>query len=382
MNQVADDVDARTLPEPEQVRGAGDVLRRRRRNRLAAGAAALAVAVAATAVAVTAGDLRSAPEPASPVKGWQVVRIVDVPGSGAAIVGDDSLWVVDMADGRLAQDGAAPAGDLYQLDPESGVIRDRIPEGVGGWPAVGGGAVWLMTAAGDLNVLTRVDLATHEVTRTPTSHPRTLPHGVAVVGNTLWVASPDTRELVLMDTDTLAVRKRIHVGDGTPLGARPGNVVTDGTSVWVSDDNGVLTRYDGATATRTSRLQLPARDLRLDGVDSRGVLYAHDDPPANGNTIYKIKTGTGSAPDEFGDDLHVTDDSGTSVEGVVVTAGAVWVATENPDLLLRVDPKSFKITARTPLEGLDHHSISPVTIAATDDTVWVRVDGKVVEVAP
>src|SRR4051812_30487026 len=115
MNQVTDDVDARALPEPEHVRGAGDVLRRRHRSRLAAGAAALAVAVAATAVAVTAGDLRSAPEPASPVKGWRVVRTVEVPGSGAAVVGDGSLWVVDMDQHGLTADGNAPSGDLYEL---------------------------------------------------------------------------------------------------------------------------------------------------------------------------------------------------------------------------------------------------------------------------
>src|SRR5690349_21326806 len=119
MNDLADDVDTRALPEPEHVRGLGDRLRRRQRGRLAAGAAALAVAVAATAVAVTGGNLRSAPEPTPPVTGWRVVRAVEVPGSGSAIVGDGSLWVVNMAAHRLTEDGTAPAGDLYQVDPGS-----------------------------------------------------------------------------------------------------------------------------------------------------------------------------------------------------------------------------------------------------------------------
>jgi hypothetical protein len=32
--------------------------------------------------------------------------------------------------------------------------------------------------------------------------------------------------------------------------------------------------------------------------------------------------------------------------------------------------------------GIDHESNVPIAIAATDDAVWVRVDGKVVELAP
>jgi len=377
MNELADDVDTRALPEPEQVRGLGDRLRRRRRGRLAAGAAALAVAVAATAVAVTGGNLRSAPEPTGPVTGWRVVRSVEVPGSGSAIVGDGSLWVVNMAAHRLTEDGAAPAGDLYQLDPGSGDILDRIPGGVGGWPSVGGGAVWLMTAAGELNVLTRVDLATHEVTRTKTTHPPTLPRGVAVVGNTLWVASYDTSELILMDTDTLAVRRRIHLDRGSLGPAGPISAVTDGTSVWVSDNKGAVTRFDAATETQTSRLQLPASDVRLDGIDAQGVLYAD-----NGSAIFKIMTGEGDTPDEFGEELHVTSEAKSKLTGVAVSPNAIWVATLNPDQLLRVDPTTLEVTARTALAGLNHRSNVPVAIAATDDAVWVRVDGKVVEVAP
>jgi hypothetical protein len=378
MNQLADDVDARALPEPEQVRGAGDVRRRRHRNRLAAGAAALAVVVAATAVAVTAGDPRSAPEPASPIKGWRVVRTSEVPGSGSAIVGDGSLWVVNMAAHRLTEDGKAPAGDLYRLDPESGDVLDRIPGGVGGWPAVGGGAVWLSTAAGDLNVLTRVDLVTHEVSRTKTTHPRTLPHAVAVAGDTLWVPSPHTGELILMDPHSLAVRRRIHLA-APDSGRAPNGAVTDGTSVWVADADGVITRFDGATGEQTSSLQLPVHDLGLDGIDvARDVLYAH---AADGNTLYQVIGGTGRRPDELGAELPLGS-TDIRLAGVSVGSDSVWVATYDPDLLLRVDQQTFKVTARAPLEGLNHKSNVPVAIAATDDAVWVRVDGKVVEVAP
>jgi len=378
MNELADDVDTRSMPDPDRVRRIGDEVRRRHHSRLAVGAAVVVAVAVSAAAALAARDPRSAPEPVRPVEGVRVVRTVDIPGSGAAFVGDGSLWVVDMAGGRLTDDGTAPAGDLYQLDPESGEVLDRIPGAVGGWPAVGGGAVWLSTAAGDLDVLTRVDLTTHEVTRISTSHPRTLPHGVAVVGDTLWVASYGTGELLLMDTDSFAVRRRIHLG-GQPSDQAPQGLVTDGSSVWVSDDKGVVTRFDGATGTVTSRLELPAHEVRLDGIDARGILYAN---AVRGNTVFEIVTGAGGAPDEIGRELPLTPEVDSMLGGLTLGAGAMWVATLNPDDLVRVDAESFEVTGRTPLAGLDHESNVPVAIAATHDAVWVRIDGKVVELAP
>jgi hypothetical protein len=198
------------------------------------------------------------------------------------------------------------------------------------------------------------------------------------VGDTLWVASYETRELILMDTDTLAVRRRIPFGTDSVNG-KPISLVSDGASVWVSDGDGVVTRLDATTGAQTSRLQLPATGIRLDGIDSRGVLYADN---GSGNAIFKIMTGAGGAPDEFGDELHVTSQTGGTVAAVALTAGAIWVATTGPDELLRVDLQSFQVTARGPLEGLNDKSNVPVALAAIDDAVWVRIVGKVVEVAP
>ena len=374
MNELADDVDTRALPEPDQVRQVGDRLRRRHRNRLATAAAALAVALTAAAVAV--GDPRSAPEPAGPTGGLRVVRTVEVPGSGAAFVADGSLWVVDMAGGSLTADGTAPAGDLYQLDPESGQILDRIPGAVGGWPTVGAGAVWLSTAAGGLDVLTRVDLTTHEVTRITTSHPRSLPHGVAVVGDAVWVASTGTGDLLVLDSHSLATQQSIHLGDERS-GRAPQSIVTDGASVWVSDDNGVVSRFDGLTGVRTSRVHLPAKEVRLDGIDGAGTLYAHT---LRGNSVFEITTGVGSEPDTIGRELPLTAEVDSMLGGLTIGPGSVWAATLNPDQLLRVDPASLDISEQAPIAGIDHESNVPIAIAATEDTAWVRVEDKVIEV--
>lgn len=381
MNQLADDVDTRSLPDADQIRRTGDRFRHQRRARLSVGAAVVAVAaVLATVAIITNPWTRSAPEPVSPIDGWRVTRTLEVPGSGSIIYGDDSLWVVDMKDGELAEDGTTPAGSLYQIDPGSGDILDRIPGAVGGWPNIGAGAIWLCTAAGELDVLTRVDLATHEVRRIATSDPKQLPHGTAFAAGNLWVANWSSGDLVRMDPETNQVRQTIHIGDyGT--GQAPHSLVSDGHSLWVGNDNGLITRFDGATGEQTSQLQLPLpfREVGIDGIDTRRhVLYAH---AIRGNTLLEINTGQ-SGPDRFGSELPLTKEVDGMLGGFAIGTDSLWVATTNPDRLLRIDPETFTISDRMPLAGMAHESNVPVALAASGRTVWIRVEGKVVELAP
>jgi hypothetical protein len=52
-----------------------------------------------------------------------------------------ALWVIDNKDTKLTPDGTAPAGEMYQIDPGSGDVLDRLPGAVGGWQSVGAGAI-------------------------------------------------------------------------------------------------------------------------------------------------------------------------------------------------------------------------------------------------
>jgi hypothetical protein len=379
MNQLADDVNTRLLPDADQVRRTGDRFRRRRLARLSVGGAVVAVAAVVSTVAIiTHPWTRSAPEPVGPIDGWRVTRTVEVPGSGSIIYGDDSLWVVDMKDGELAEGGTTPAGSLYQIDPGSGDILDRIPGAVGGWPNIGAGAIWLCTAAGDLNVLTRVDLATHEVRQIATSDPRQLPHGTAFAAGNLWVANWSSGDLVRIDPKTDRVQQTIHIGNyGT--GQAPHSLISDGHSLWVGDDDGMLTRFDGATGEQTSRLRLPFREVAFDGIDpDRHVLYAH---AVRGNSLLEIKTGQ-PGPDRIGRELPLTEEVDGMLGGVAIGTDSLWVATTNPDQLLRIDPETFTISERLPMTGMAHESNVPVALAASGRTVWIRVEGEVMELAP
>ena len=379
LNDLVDDVDPRNLPRPDVIRRRGDRLRWQRRARVSAGAVALALVVVLTAITVMAVHRPSGtPAPVGRIGGWRVTWTAQVPGSGGIRYGDHSLWAVDMHDGGLNSAGTAPAGALVQLDPASGQVRDRIPEAVGGWPSLGAGALWLSTAAGGLDVLTRVDLTSHAVSRIPTSRPRQLPHGVAFARGGMWVANYASGDLVRMDPESHDVLRTIHLGDATD-GRAPQSVVSDGRTIWTSDDNGLVVRRDGATGRRISQLRLPLHDARLAGIDtSRHLLYAAG---VRGTDLFEIHTPRTGA-DRVGRELHLSSPADAMVSGLATGGDSLWVATLNPDQLLRIDPDSFVVTHRAALHGVDHRSNVPVDLDAGPSTVWVRVRGLVSELSP
>ena len=379
MNQLADEtIAARAMPEPGQVRHTGDRLRQRSHRRAALAVAAAVVAVLAAAAIIYPAPQHSA-QPIGPIDGWRVTRTLHVPGSGGIVYAADALWVIDNKNTELTADGTAPAGEMYQIDPGSGDVLDRLSGAVGGWQSVGAGAIWLSTAAGDLNVLTKVDLASHEVTRFSTSLPRQLPRGSAVAAGNLWVANMESGDLVRMDPRTHQVLQTIHLGESGNGGA-PISLVTDGKIVWASTGDGIVWRIDGATGERLSLLQLPTRDPRLVGIDpSRHTLYA---TARGGKSVLEIDADQ-RGTDWAGRELRLGQSADRSLlAALAVGPDALWAATLNPDQLLRIDPDMFTITGRMPLVGVDHESNVEVDLASGGGATWVRIKGKVLELGP
>jgi glutamine cyclotransferase len=377
MNELADDVDSRVLPTPAEIRRTGEIARRRRQVRTAAWGVVLAVVVVVAAAQVIAHPFaRPAPQPIAPVGGWSVVRTVDLPGSGAVFAGGGSVWAVD--DGGQELTGAGnPAGSLYRLDPVTGEEIARIHGAVGGWPQVSAGSVWLCTAAGGLNALTRVTLDTQEVSRTTTSHPRQLPHGTAYAGGNLWAANYASGNVVLLDPATLRVRQTIHLGAAS-RGRAPQSLISDGRNVWVGDDNGLITRFDGRTGAELSHLQLPLREVRFGGIDlRRHLLYVS---MLRGNTLLQVATGGGS--DRIAGELTLDARGDSMLAAVAVGPGSLWAATTNPDRLLTIDPQTFKVLDRVPLTDVDHTAAVSVSLAVSGRSLWVRTAGRLMELAP
>ena len=374
LNQLADDTDPRTLPEPAEVRRVGDHLRVKARRWAAAVGVAALVLGAGIVAAVERVD-SSAPQPANGIDGWSVTRTLHVPDNGSMFYGDGSLWVVNQANRELTDDGV-PAGELYQIDPTSGEVLDRVPEAIGGYASVGAGYVWLYTAV--LGTTTRVSLSDHDVTRIDHYHPPRGPSGFAVVGDNVWVAYNEVGNLVRLDPDTGDIVQTVHVGSDA-MGNSPQRPVTDGESVWVSTDNGRILRFDGATGKRLSWLQLPAKEVRIVGLDAdRRRMYAVD---GHDKSLWELKMDEEVA--WTGRQLPLSQDVNRGfVAAVAVGDDAIWVAAMYPDELLRIDPDSFKVTGRMPLTGVDHESNTPVNLAYADHTLWVRTEDTVLELQP
>jgi hypothetical protein len=227
-------------------------------------------------------------------------------------------------------------------------------------------------------VLTRVDLADHAVTEIAIHHPQQHPQGSAVAEGNVWVINNAAGDLLRIDPTTYHLTRTIHLG-ANAHGTAPRSIITDGHSVWVSDDNGLVQRFDGATGELLSRLQLPFREVLFDGIDrSRHVLYAH---PLRGNTIAEIgfaQKGT----DREGREVSLTSNVDSLLLAFAAGRDSLWAVTSNPDQLLRIDPDTFHIAGRMALPGIDHESNVPVAMAAGGGGVWIRIQGKVLELRP
>jgi outer membrane protein assembly factor BamB len=372
LDRLADDLDLPALPEPGVIVAAGDRRRARHRRRIVLAAAAAIAAV--LALALNRVDHGVALQPAHD-GGWRVTRTIAVPGSGVVVYAGGSLWVGDSRHETMAADGMSPAGVLYQVDPVSGSVAAPIPGVVGGWRSVSDGYLWMCTLMSDLNVLTRVDLGSHQVTRLATSEPRQPPHGTAYVAGRLWVANSDSGDLVALDPDTGRVLQTVHVGN-PDMGETPILPVTDGSGLWFSTPSGEIWHFDGLTGKPISRLGVSTHQVNIVGVDTgRRTLYAVE---AGGRTIFEV--GMDQLGTWRGRKLTLsTIAGGIQTATATISNGALWVATANPAQLLMVDLQSFQIRERLPLGGVDEKSMVPVDLTSGRGVVWVRTHDKVLE---
>jgi hypothetical protein len=286
---------------------------------------------------------------------------------------DGSLWVTDAKDAALNSAGTAPAGVMYEIDPATGDVVARIPGAVGGWPSVGRGAIWLSTAAGGLNVLTRVDLNTHEVTRISTAPGKPLPHGAAATRYGVWVANTELDELVRLNPETGAVTKRVRFGIDVK-GEAPWNPIVDQGTVWVSTDDGRVVGIDTATGRQVANVKLPIREARLTWTH-RHVLFVS----GRGGDTFRVDVSHADQPTTEPATRWTLLQRMGDVQALTAGAGSLWMVLVGPDELLRLDPATFEITGRMPLSGIDSDSPIPVQIVSADGAVWIRTQDKVRE---
>jgi hypothetical protein len=288
--------------------------------------------------------------------------------------GGSSLWIVSKPEWGLTREpdelhaDGTPVGELYQVDPVSGDVLAQIPGAIGGFPTTGEGAVWLCTLAGGLQLVTRVDMTTHEVTRFATSDLAEYePETVLAAGGAVWVGNNWAGEVVKVDPRTLAVVEHIRVSDGDHGGPRS-FAVANGSDAWFPVSGiGDVVRLDMDESRETSRLDLPAG--QIDGVAlDRNVLYvAHETGIARADVAEAGSERVLNWRREYRPPADLE-----------VGFGSLWGVggrDDATDELLRLDPVTLETTGRVALDAGS-------SMALTDTSVWVRVKDELIEVSP
>lgn len=287
-------------------------------------------------------------------KAVQTLRVGAAPAALAVARG--SLWVAETADGSIAR-----------IDPARRQVAERVP--VGGNPislATNGTMLWVGDIAAPAHTVHRIDLATNrEVERfQPT-------------GNVLGMAADETSVWISHPTDDGSDESigRYPVGAGATGERRdaatlPYGITIDRDTVWVASYGAdIVARYDAATGSRTAAVAV-----------GRGPTT----PVVAGNQVWvpNAKDGTvswftasevvslssydavDSAPGSLLRSRVAADPS-----GLAGGFGAIWVSDRATRTVLRVEASSGRVASRIPVDG------PPGALTVDGDSLWVLRGG-------
>ena len=329
---------------------------------------ALFVALVAVLVGVSlasADASRSAFQALPP--GATIIAGVPVPNDGPVTIGQGSVWVVVREGGALRN--GVPLGRLYRIDPRTVRLKDVIPHVTGGSATVADGMVWISSFV--LDRLLRVDPVSHRVTRIktgPDDQPGTL--NILSAAGKLWVTNHHDGTVAVVDPATSQVTATVPVFRTGCCGAQA--LTTDGTSVWVTIpgadlSESAIVRIDAAAHTVTSTFtgvpDGPCGGLAI----AVGKLWSTASD-CDGQGVMKVDPVTNTLADYF---------HRAGVPGDVLSAfGSIWIATRDPDALVRIDPMTDAVVGSLPLPA------DTWNMAADSNRLWVRVQGAVLDIAP
>jgi DNA-binding SARP family transcriptional activator/ABC-type branched-subunit amino acid transport system substrate-binding protein/streptogramin lyase len=318
---------------------------------VALGAAVLAVAAAAALQRGLEGDeeILTAGAIALDPSSGEVVASVPLGTSPSAVaVGEGSVWVVD-ADDRT----------VSQIDAESqALVRTFSTSGTPTDIAVGSGSVWIGNAPSAGNVLptsvSRLDAETGVVVDTIElgEPPGGSLYGVfagftrqriAVSDEAVWAIGPDL-SVSRIDPRTNRIVARID-------DVRAENVAVGEGRVWVTDEDG-LAEID-PSVNRVAR-RVPMGESSLAGLAvGAGAVWVAD--PEEGN-LWRVDMGPPVRKRAIPLDAWVA--------GVSFGEGAVWVTNEIGDAVHRVDPKTSAVRRVG-------EATSPRAVDAGEGAVWL-----------
>lgn len=321
--------------------------RRSRGRRTLAVAALLAFgAVVAGGFVLSAGAANREPALAAGASGMVAVSTgsgnvaVATPLAGppsALTTGAGSVWAANASDGTVSR-----------IDPDLGVVVDRIP--VGGDPASiasGDGAIWVANTVGA--TVLRIDPTTETVTQTiPLGGAN--PDALAFGAGRLWVADSSTRTLYELDPTTGALIRTVQ------LDLSPSAIVFGAGALWVAG-------YDSATM------------LKLDPLSGRVTAHVHVGTgpgslafAAGDLWVANSLDSTVSRVDPFSLAVRATIPVGSGPSAVTGAGGSVWVANPYSRSVSRIDPHRDAVVATVVVGGM------PTSLTPDGGRMWVGVD--------
>jgi YVTN family beta-propeller protein len=286
-------------------------------------------------------------------------------------------------------DEHAPAvvpNSVVRIDPETNRIAEVVR--VGRRPAavapVGRG-LWVANSVDD--TLTRLDTGSG-ATRTLGGFP--FPTSLTEQGHRVWVGNNSSGVLVAIDgmNGTVDDRVRLHGA------AAASSVAFGANSLWVSDEEAAILRFDLSARAVTTRVRSnaahevafghgaawialtgPGQLLRIDASEGTRKTISVGGLPdgvavgfgsvwvacANADEVWRVGAVIGNVEDI----VHV----GDRPAGVAVAAGSVWVANHDAGTVSRINPRTDEViaTVRT--------GYFPLAIAGSADSVWVTIAG-------
>jgi streptogramin lyase len=241
--------------------------------------------------------------------------------------------------------------NLGVIDPATNDIVAEVPVGLRPGPiSFGAGSLWVGNI--DDRNLTRIDARTRTNAGTIPLDNQT-PTGVAYGAGAVWVAHGLLGKLSRVDAQFGQVTKTLDLAGESRTGA----VDVGAGSVWAAFGESTVARIEPTT------LRLEAQGLA--GFVPAGVVVGAGAvwiANSGGQTVQRFN------PDTFDVGPAGTIPVGRRPSAIAFGAGAIWVANTGDDTVTRIDPSSQ-------LPDTIEVGDGPVAIAASSDAIWVANSG-------
>jgi virginiamycin B lyase len=214
---------------------------------------------------------------------------------------------------------------IVVLRPSAGAVEIHV----GGHPislAEANGSIWVANYA--RGVVQRIDPATNRIVATVRVPGQ--PWGLTVADGAVWAGNNGGHDVVRIDPATNRVTATVRAG------VNPVGITSDDGSVWAVDHaDGNVTRIDAATATVTGRAEVTG--VHEDAAAGLGSLWVADEE----GLLTRLDAATLQET--------ATIQAGLDADFVLVADGSVWATAYRDRVISRIDPASDTVTATVPV---------------------------------